>query len=68
MFTLTIFPGSDLKILLLAYYKNQILNFLFEECIVVLALSTFGIQLAIQEGVDKKRMIEEIVFLQRILQ
>jgi glycerol-3-phosphate O-acyltransferase len=42
MFNVTVSPGSDHKTLLLAYYKNQLLNFLFHESVILIAVSTFG--------------------------
>ena len=51
----------------MAYYRNSLLNALFDESVAALALISFGIHTAYTEGVELSRLIEEMSFLQSVL-
>lgn len=61
-------PNFEYKnILLLNYYKNQLVHVFFEEAICCCALNSFGHQIAYKEGLGINRLWEETEFLLSLL-
>ena len=57
---------ADYKnILLLSYYRNQLIHIFLNEAICACALVSFGREMAWKEGVSFERLWEEVAFLQK---
>ena len=69
MFRLSITPREEYRnILLLAYYKNSLLNHLLDEAKIACAIIAFGHQIAWKEGIPKARLMEEASFLDKLFE
>lgn len=68
MFKPSVSPKNDYKnVLLLSYYRNSILHVFANESLIACAIAAFGQQIAWQEGVELKRLWEEVDFLLKLL-
>lgn len=68
IFELTISAGDEFqKILMLSYYRNTLTHAFLPEAFVGCALSAFGDQLNMKEGVPLSRIHEQSNFLMRLL-
>eukprot|EP00742_Colponemidia_sp_Colp-10_P010413 GILJ01011431.1.p1 GENE.GILJ01011431.1~~GILJ01011431.1.p1 ORF type:complete len:1177 (+),score=214.25 GILJ01011431.1:40-3570(+) len=68
IFEPSVTPRIDYKnVLMLSYYRNQIMHLFVNEALVACALHAFGHQLAWTEGVNVNRLWEEVNFLANLL-
>ena len=68
MFTLSFTPKFDYKnILLLAFYRNSLMNALSIEAKGAISIFSFGYQIAYKEGVSFSRFEEEVIFINKLL-
>ena len=59
---------SDYKnVLMLSYYRNSLLFVFFNEALIACSLNAFGFDIAHKEGVPVERLIEETLFIQKLI-
>ena len=64
-----ILPENDFKsLLILNYYKNQLISAFANEALLCSAIYSFGIKVAIKEGINYSRVKKESHNIQNILQ
>jgi len=66
-------PSIEMKtnyknILMLSYYRNHLLFAFFSEALIVCSLVGFGFETAHKDGVNLDRVLEETLYLQRLLE
>lgn len=68
MFHPSVSAKSDYSnVLILSYYRNSLLSVFFNEALITCSLAAFGFDVASKEGIAIERVLEETLYLQKLL-